>query len=667
MIMVFHPRATPGASSTGAIGRPLARGTATIATALFALLLALFGAVAPASAQADDVQTAWRLLDYMAVDYGGAVADGKIKSASEYAEMTEFAASVTSRMSALAPGAKRAGLIEAAKNLQQAVARKTQPAEIARLAHGIAADLLTAYPVPLAPNRAPDMARGDALFATNCAACHGAAGDGHGPNAAKLATPPIAFTDLGRARQRSPFALYQVITQGLDGTAMQSFAGLPDQDRWALAFRAGGFAFTEAQAREGERVWKSDTALRTAIPDLKTLTSLTPATLAARIGEAKADAVIAYLRRHPDAVVQQAPGSLLVARDKLAASFAAYRTGDRKQARELALSAYLDGFEPIEPTLTARDATLMNRIEGAMGEYRAAVDHGAPASDLAIRIQVLGGLFDDAEAALAPSASSSASTFFGAFTILLREGLEALLIVVAMIAFLRKAERGTELPYVHAGWIGALLAGALTWAVATFAIGISGASRELTEGFGSLFAAVVLLSVGIWMHGKSQADRWQRYIREKMARAIPGNSGWFLFGLAFVVVYREVFETILFYAALWTQGNGGVLLAGAGSACLMLAAIAWAMLRYSRTLPIAQFFRYSAWLMAVLTVVLAGKGVAALQEAGIIDIAPIASVPRISMLGIYPTLQSVLAQLLMLVAIAMGFAWNGRPVPQTPA
>jgi high-affinity iron transporter len=71
--------------------------------------------------------------------------------------------------------------------------------------------------------------------------------------------------------------------------------------------------------------------------------------------------------------------------------------------------------------------------------------------------------------------------------------------------------------------------------------------------------------------------------------------------------------------------------------------------------------------MAILTVALAGKGVAALQEAGIIDIAPIASVPRISMLGIYPTLQSVLAQFLMLVAIAMGFAWNGRPVPQTPA
>ncbi|GAA3275999.1 hypothetical protein GCM10020258_55700 [Sphingomonas yabuuchiae] len=191
----------------------------------------------------------------------------------------------------------------------------------------------------------------------------------------------------------------------------------------------------------------------------------------------------------------------------------------------------------------------MGRIEGAMGEFRAAIDRGASPDDLAEKVTVLGGFFDDAEAALAPDAATEASTFLGAFTILLREGLEALLIVVAMIAFLRKADRGEALRYVHGGWVSAIIAGGITWAVATYAIGISGASRELTEGFGSLFAAFVLLSVGIWMHGKAQADQWQRYIREKMSRALSGGSGWFLFGLAFVVVYREVFETILFYAA----------------------------------------------------------------------------------------------------------------------
>lgn len=88
-------------------------------------------------------------------------------------------------------------------------------------------------------------------------------------------------------------------------------------------------------------------------------------------------------------------------------------------------------------------------------------------------------------------------------TILLREGLEALLVVVAMIAFLRQAKRPDVLPYVHAGWLGALAAGGVTWAIATYAVSISGANREVTEGLSSLFAAAVLLSVGIWMHQRA--------------------------------------------------------------------------------------------------------------------------------------------------------------------
>ena len=92
---------------------------------------------------------------------------------------------------------------------------------------------------------------------------------------------------------------------------------------------------------------------------------------------------------------------------------------------------------------------------------------------------------------------------------------------------------------------------------------------------------MILLSVGIWMHGKSQAEEWRRYIRDKMQGALSRGSAWFLFGLAFIVVYREVFETILFYAALWTPDNGATIAAGALSAVALLAIISWAMLRYS--------------------------------------------------------------------------------------
>ncbi|MBA3669704.1 MAG: FTR1 family protein, partial [Sphingomonas sp.] len=488
--------------------------------------------------------------------------------------------------------------------------------------------------------------------------CHGAKGEGPSGAFAKLDPAPIAFVDRNRARARSIFGLYQVISQGLEGTAMQSFAALPEEDRWALAFHAGGLAYRDSA--QGERIWRSDPSVRALVPDMAALVALTAADLEARIGPAKAAAVIAFLRSNPGALTTEQPGSLQLARDRLHQSLAAYSAGNRKQAGELALSAYLDGFEPVEAVLATRDGALMRQVEESMGAFRVAITRGENEQGLRERLAATDALLNRAEAALAPEAASSLSTFLGAFAILLREGLEALLVVIAMIAFLRKAERTEALPYVHGGWIGALLAGGATWAVATYALELSGASRELTEGFGSLLAAAILLSVGIWMHGKSQAEEWRRYIAKKMERALSRGSAWFLFGLAFIVVYREVFETILFFAALWTADNGLTILAGALSAIALLGLIAWAMLSYSRKLPITQFFKYSAILIAVLAVVLTGKGVGALQEAGIIPVTPLAGVPRITILGLFPTAQAIAAQLLALAAVVLGFRSTRR-------
>jgi high-affinity iron transporter len=189
---------------------------------------------------------------------------------------------------------------------------------------------------------------------------------------------------------------------------------------------------------------------------------------------------------------------------------------------------------------------------------------------------------------------------------------------------------------------------------------ISGASRELTEGFGSILAALILLFVGIWMHGKAQAGEWQRYIKDKLGAALSKRSAWFLFLLAFIAVYREVFETILFFAAMSAEGNIGALVAGGAAGLVLLAVIAVAMFRFSAKLPIAKFFAYSSALIAVLAVVLAGKGVAALQEAGLLAITPIAAAPRIDILGLYPTLEGLAAQAATLLILLLGFAWNRR-------
>jgi high-affinity iron transporter len=622
---------------------------------LFALL-----AAAPAAAQQAGVQTSWRLLDYIAVDYPGAVQDGRVVSEAEYKEMVEFAGSVRERIGALPANPAKARLTAETDQLQSAVKRKAAPDEVAKLAHALAADLIAAYPVPLAPRSMPDLGRGAALYAQNCASCHGSGGDAKTPLAATLDPPPIAFADRERARERSLFALYQVIDQGLEGTAMQSFGQLPEADKWALAFQAGRFAYPPALAAEGRRIWEGDGAIRGLVPDSAALTGLTEAGLARRIGAGKAAAVTAFLRNEPSAIAPRAGSSLTIAREKLDRSLAAYEAGDRGAAKELALAAYLDGFEPVEPMLSARDPSLMARVETAMGELRSAIAGGRDVSEVRERVAALDALFDETERALAPEEGSDASTFLGALTILLREGLEALLIVVAMLAFLRKADRSEMVRPVHWGWIAALAAGFATWWAATHFLSISGASRELTEGFGSILAAVILLFVGIWMHGKAQADEWQRYIREKVGAALSKKSGWFLFLLAFVAVYREVFETILFFAALSSEGRIGALVGGAATGLALLALIALLMLRFSRKLPITKFFSYSSILIAVLAVVLAGKGVAALQEAGLLGVIPVRWAPRIAMLGLYPTLQGLLAQAVTLLILVAGFGRNRR-------
>tara|TARA_R110000868_G_scaffold232835_4_gene486473 strand:- start:199 stop:2118 length:1920 start_codon:yes stop_codon:yes gene_type:complete len=634
------------------------RAFAQLLVAVFALAIDLCPATSLAQETAPSPQVAWRLLDYLAVDYAGAVSDGEVVNILEYVEMQEFSASVRDRLMALPSSPDQSQLVEAAGDLVLAIDHMAPATEVAAQARSLASALLLAYPMILAPSDLPDLERAAGLYAEQCAACHGATGRADGPGAAGLDPPPIAFTDQARARERSLFGLYQVIGQGLDGTAMASYAELPSQDRWALAFYAGALAFDDSADR-GRQLWSADAGLRARFPDLQALTQILPATLATEIGETDANDLTAYLRRHPEAVAQQTDNIGLV-RTKLAQSLASYEAGDSRMAQELALSAYLDGFEPVEPMLGARDRALLIRIEEAMGNFRAGLAAGKPVAHAQAQVVELNAMLDAAERAMASDQANAVSSFLGALTILLREGVEALLIVVAMIAFLGKAERRDVLPYVHGGWISALLAGVLTWVAATSLITISGASREMTEGFGSLLSAVVLISVGIWMHGKAQSNAWQDYIKAKLSSALSRGSAWFLFLLAFIVVYREVFETILFFVALWSQGAHLALLAGAATATIALALIAWGLLSYSKRLPISQFFSYSSVLIAVLAVVLAGKGVAGLQEAGLLGMHALAWLPRIDVLGIYPNWEGMAAQLLALITLIVGFALGHR-------
>ncbi|WP_232080933.1 cytochrome c/FTR1 family iron permease [Variovorax sp. SRS16] len=607
----------------------------------------------------------WQLLDYVAVDYGGAVSNGAVLKDSEYAEMQEFASTAERQLGELPSGNTSGTLRQRAARLRSAVANKEDPGTVAQLAHSLADAVQKAYPFPVAPVSLPDLARGARLFQAQCAACHGPQGHGDGPLAASLNPKPIALAARARARERTLFALHQIISSGVEGTSMVSFGALPDEDRWALAFFVGTLPYSANDTAAGAKLWQESAPARQAMPGLDALTQTSEHALAARLDGESAKALTAYLRTNPQALAENKPGGTSIAKAKLTQSVDALRGGDRAAATKLALSAYLDGFEPVEPALATRDRALFEKIESGMVAFRAKVAEGN-VDEVQASAQTLQRLLGDADRVLSPSENDAVAAFIGALTILLREGLEALLVIVAMLAFLKKAQRQDVLVYVHAGWVVALAAGGVTWVVATYLVGISGASRELTEGFSSLFAAVVLLGVGMWMHQKSVAGRWQVYLKEKLSAALDRRAAWFLFSLAFVAVYREVFETVLFYAALWTEGNGWPLLAGLATGMALLAILAVVLLRTSARLPIGQFFAASSLLVAVLAVVLAGKGIAALQEAGLLHTSPI-PIPRIDVLGVYPSWQTLLAQLAVLLAVVVAFLINVRSGRSTTA
>lgn len=243
--------------------------------AAFALIAGL-GVASTSSAAESAVEAkakqVWQLLDYVAVDYGGAVSKGAVLKASEYAEMQEFASAAERQLSELPPGDVNVKLQAQAAHLRSAIAEKAEPAAVAQLAHGLAGDVLKAYPFSVAPAGAPDLPRGAQLFQAQCATCHGPQGRGDGPLAPSLDPKPTALADHVRARERSLFALHQIITNGVNGTPMASFGALPEDDRWALAFFVGTLPYAEADAAAGAELWKSSSQARQAVPGLDALT-----------------------------------------------------------------------------------------------------------------------------------------------------------------------------------------------------------------------------------------------------------------------------------------------------------------------------------------------------------------------------------------------------------
>ncbi|WP_439254320.1 FTR1 family protein [Pseudomonas monteilii] len=600
-------------------------------------VLALCSTMAMAEAPAEATK-ALHLLDYIGADYPPTVRDGKVIDDGEYREQQEFSTVLADLVKALPAHAEQTGLEQGVQALRQAIDERQDGAAVARQARQLGARLAVAYEVSQAPVITPDPARGAALYAQNCSICHGDTGAGDGPAGVGLEPAPANLRDAARLDQLSLFDLYNTLALGIDGTEMPSFADqLDDRQRWDVAAYIASFS-ANPQAAKGDKTW-----------NIADLARQTPAEVAANEGNAVVEAFRAQRAQPPQ--VKRGPAQLLeYTASTLDKSLAAYRAGDHDQAYDLSVAAYLEGFELVESSLDNIDTQVRKDTEKSLMAYRQSLQDGLPVAQAEQRLAEAKTRLDQAAKLLGSDGLSWSLSFISGLLILLREGLEAILVLAAILAFLRNTGQQSAVRSVNIGWGLALVAGFATWALAAYVIDVGGAQRELLEGCTALFAAVMVLWLGVWMHDRRHATAWQNYIKSSLVSG-GGRFGFAL--LAFFSVYRELFEVILFYETLWLQaGPAGhqAVLAGGATALVLLVGLAWVILRGSAKLPLSLFFSINAALLCALSVVFAGHGVKALQEAGVLGTRPVAFF-EFDWLGIHADAYSLSAQTVALLAI----------------
>lgn len=454
------------------------------------------------------------------------------------------------------------------------------------------------------PARAPSLERGAVVFRERCAECHGESGRGNGPKVRQLEGPPPA--NLADPKTMGGTTLIEIFRR--------------------IAIGVPGTAMPEfADDISVEDRW----AVAAYVSALQYGGSATAATFAA-------------VRRQIDSALTQ-------------------------RSDKIAFDAYLT-FEQVETEVRAKNVGIASDLETTFGWLRTRVVKADDAERGAIRDRLLAGL-ERAERVVADHPSSM-SLFVASFFLMLREGFEAILIVAALMTFLAKAGASERRRDVARGaWL-AVGASVLTWILIELLFQISPGQREAIEGFTMVFAAAVLFYVSYWLLSKIEAAKWTAFVHGKMQSALSSGSGMALTAVAFLAVYREGFETILFYKALFLSASSSTVpvVGGIAAGAVGLVAVYFLINQLGLRVAMKPFFAVTGVMLYYMAFVFAGKGIAELQEAGIVPLTVIDAAPRVPMLGIYPTVESLAVQGLLVLLALVAAAWALWPrASTTPA
>ncbi len=599
------------------------------------------------------------VLQYLGLDYAGAIKAGRVVNFTEYQEMTEFAATAVDWYLKLRPEHAGRATHRRLQELQQMIASKAEPLDVRNATTALIRDLTIELQVPAYPTATPNLKRGRELYATTCAPCHGLQGDGNGPIAGDLNPRPTDFRDPDFMRKATPYQFFNAITYGVEGTAMPShYDALDPQRRWDIAF----YLMT---LRRGFRPVRPEGDIPVSERQLATLSNqalVADLVSQARNGRNPVDSlywegVVDYLRAHPP---EMRPNDRLAyAEQHLAMSYTAYEKGRLAAALNHAVDAYLNGIEPIEPLVASRDQGLLYRTENQFVLYRNAIrDRSAP-YHLRQRYDALMRTLVDLHATIEPSQVETSLVAVQSLTIILREGLEAALLVALMLTYLVASGNARLRRHVYTGVATGLGAGVALWAGSRLFLSVTPFHQAALEGFSSLLAAAVLFSVSFWMLHKIDLRKWKSFIRAQAEKALGTGSGFALGFAAFLAVFREAFETVLFYQVLLTRYEAArsVIALGFVLGAVALVLIVYLMFRFSARLPLKPFFSLSGLLFGMLAFTFAGYGVRELQNAGLLSETVLPFDLSWNFLEIHPTFEGVVLQLGLLFSFLMG--WFG--------
>ena len=541
--------------------------------------------------------------------------------------------------------------------LKSSIESKADAKDVTLEARDIQKDLISITKISLTPTNWPSLSNGKLLFGQNCMICHGQNGLGDGPNAKGLKPPPANFHNSDRMSSISAFHSYNTIRLGVPGTAMPAWSNFSDKEVWDLSFYIMSLRHTKlANSANAESNF-----------NINNITLLEAATLSDtelkekfnKVDDDKRNLALALLRTKNDNT--SGDQFIGIAKSYLSQALSAFKNNSnssKDEAKRLAIQAYLEGIEPIEPTLKLNDPKLVAKIEKVMGLVRKIIaDPKSTASELEAQIIATQNIFTEAEDVIHGKELSFGVAFSGSFAIILREGFEAVLIILTLLSVIKAFGNRKAALWVHAGWASALFLGFVAWFLSGFLMQMSGARREVLEAVTSSFAVVILLYFGFWLHRQTEISRWKNFIQEKVQGAINNKNLFGLFSIAFLSVFREAFETVLFIRALWFQTNSdGKNAIGLGlfTALALIFTFSYIALRYSKKLPIRELFKVSSIITSILAFILAGKAIHSMQEAGLLESTGIPWNFRFETIGLFPTWQTIAGQTVTLVlAVAM--------------